>query len=378
MKPVLMICFGTRAEALKLAPVINQLKGQYSVQMELLICSTGHHQDLLVPSLKQFDISPDIDLKAIKYPTNLSDLTAEIIRGVSYTIKQVNPSALAVLGDTTSCFGAALAAFYNRVPVLHLEAGLRSYDRFEPFPEEINRRFITQIASYHFATHEVAKANLLREGVLEKNIFVAGNTLWDTFTETWKRSQSVQLPFDIDDTKQIILVTLHRRENIPHGIHSSCKALGQIVQHNNNTVVYFILHPNPKIKNIVTDLLGYTERVNLLPALPHDMFLALMERADVVLTDSGGVSEEAGFLGIPTLILRRATERQHLIQIGIAQLIGTSTDSILEYTLETLSNLDSTTRHQRAVKPAKSPSKLLAEHIANEIMPNTLVKIAEQ
>lgn len=369
MAPSIMISFGTRSEAIKLAPLILYLKEKIPKQVETFVCSTGQHRDLLVPVLKLFDIAPDVDLNVIDRVSDLPSMTVEIVTGVSSVISKVNPTIVLVQGDTASSLGSALAAFYNRVPVCHLEAGLRSYRFYEPFPEELNRRLISQLASYHLTPHEAARSALLREGIDSSTIYVVGNILEDAFAMARARSTSPNLPVNREPGQQMLLVTQHRRENIEHGVYNTCEAIKQILAAASNLAVYFIVYPNPRIRNIVFRLLDGVKHVHLLEPLSYDVFLALLEKVDIVLTDSGAVCEEAAFLGVPTLMLRRATERQYLVDEGFAELIGTSVDMITERTLELLSKTDVYEPKRKAFHLEGGVSRFVAHLLLETILP---------
>ncbi len=372
MTPKLMISFGTRPEAIKLAPLITHLEESMPKSFRLFVCSTGQHRDLLAPVLRLFNVVPDVDLNVFGHSSGLASMTAEIVAGVADAIGEVDPTLVLVQGDTASSFGAALAAFYNRVPVCHLEAGLRSYERCEPFPEEMNRRLIAQLASYHLAPHEAAEAALIQEGVDRSTIWIVGNILEDAFRMARTRVPSIDLPVSCEHHQRMLLVTQHRRENIEGGIRNTCEAIKQLVAVTSDLVVCFIVYPSPIIQNVVSTLLDGIERVHLLEPLPYDVFLGLLERSHVVLTDSGGVCEEAAFLGVPALMLRRATERQHLVEEGCAELVGTSVDSISDRTLNLLARLGTSRRYRKIARPEGGVSRLVSHLLVEAILPHAM------
>ncbi|MEE2745805.1 MAG: UDP-N-acetylglucosamine 2-epimerase (non-hydrolyzing) [Pseudomonadota bacterium] len=326
--------FGTRPEAIKMAPVINALDAdQY---FDSLVCITGQHREMLDDALQLFSITPDFDLDVMKVDQNLTHITTTILEKLGHILNEIKPDRVLVHGDTTTSFAGALSAFYANVPVAHVEAGLRSGNIYSPWPEEMNRKLTDTICDLLFAPTESAKFNLLNSGVLEKNIFVTGNTVIDALLEISERidkERSLQLsaerkfPFITND-KQTILVTGHRRENIGKGMTEICKALIKIAKRNDVNIIYPV-HLNPRVKNYVYEQLNNLENIYLVPPLNYLTFVFLMKNSKLILTDSGGIQEEAPSLGKPVLVMREVTERQEAVDAGTVRLVGTNYKKII-------------------------------------------------
>lgn len=332
----ILTVFGTRPEAVKLAPVLRELEKDRSA-FESVVCVTGQHREMLDQVLQLFDIKPDLDLQLMEQDQQLPDLTATAIRRVSEVVDRVKPDLLVVQGDTTSAMASALAAFYARVPIGHVEAGLRTGNRYSPFPEEINRHLITVLASYHFAPTETAREALLREGVEPSSVLVTGNTVVDALH--W----IVKSPHEGSsgpgrDGRRLILVTAHRREHFGKPFLELCLALRELVERNPEVELVYPVHLNPNVQKPVRKVLANVPRVHLLPPLKYGDFIHLLSQAYLVLTDSGGIQEEAPVLGKPVLVMRRETERPEAVAAGVARLVGPDRHAILEEAEELLNN----------------------------------------
>lgn len=329
MKKVL-VAFGTRPEIIKLAPVISALKEKTNVS----VLHTGQHMDLAEPMLSLFGIKPEASLGIMKEGQGLFGLTAALTIELENYLSKHRPDYVIVQGDTTTAYLTALSAFYEKIPVLHVEAGLRSYNHYNPFPEEINRRLITQIAHYHFAPTRQNKRNLLREGVSENNIVVTGNTVIDAMQMIVRSpqflSQKPEILQKLPADHKLILLTAHRRENHGKTLSDILEAVQEIVDAHQNATVIFPAHPNPEVQKAIQVAGIHHPRFLVSPPFTYLHFLHLLNRADLILTDSGGIQEEASALGKPILVLRNETERQELIDSGLGILAGTSKREIIK------------------------------------------------
>jgi UDP-N-acetylglucosamine 2-epimerase (non-hydrolysing) len=330
------IIFGTRPEAIKLCPLIMEMRRQDSLTSH--VCVTGQHRELLDQVLDLFGIVPDTDLNLMKPNQELSSLTGVALNGINSYLVEQRPDMVVVQGDTTTTFCAALAAYYNQIPVAHVEAGLRTGNTLSPYPEEINRILTSRLANLHFAATEWAKENLLREGVSADSIFVSGNTVIDALYATLEKldTQSIQisgLPAQLmsDSQKSVVLITGHRRESFGAGFRSICGAIRQLALEFKDTSFVYPVHLNPNVKVPVTKLLGNINNVHLIDPLGYPEFVALLDRAKLVMTDSGGIQEEAPALGTPVLVMREITERPEAITAGAAILAGTETEQIVRH-----------------------------------------------
>src|SRR6266566_3320678 len=325
--PVLVV-IGTRPEAIKLAPVVRAARASgFDVQ----VCVTGQHREMLRPVLELFDIAPDHDLDLMTPGQTLSRLTAAALEGTTRVIEKCNPSWVIVQGDTTTALAAALAAFYRGVPVAHVEAGLRTNDKRQPFPEEANRRMVDDLADLHFPPTERARANLLREGHSGATLRVTGNTGIDALRYAISldyeiaRGPLAALPRD----RRIVLVTAHRRESFGDGMVAICRALERLVRETDDIQVVYPVHLNPKVQDPVRARLTDNDRITLLPPLDYMSLIQLMRASTLILTDSGGIQEEAPTLGRPVLVLRDVTERPEAVEAGCARLVGTNESRIV-------------------------------------------------
>jgi UDP-N-acetylglucosamine 2-epimerase (non-hydrolysing) len=334
MSTVLFV-FGTRPEAIKLAPVIDELRRNAAFRVR--VCVTGQHREMLAQVLRLFDIVPDADLDVMKPDQDLATVTAAILAGMSKVLREMRPDVVVVQGDTTSAFAAGLAAFYAGIEVAHVEAGLRSGDDYAPWPEEVNRKLLSIVTRLHFAPTEDARENLLREGTDPARIHVTGNTVIDTLKATISRIDSdaalrARLDADfsfLDDGRRMILVTGHRRENFGAGFESICNALAEIAEEHREVEIVYPVHLNPNVRLPVRRILGESSRVHLIEPVDYVSFVHLMQRSHFILTDSGGVQEEAPTLGKPVLVMRDTTEREEAVRAGNVRLVGTVQESIV-------------------------------------------------
>ncbi len=314
-----------------MAPIIDAIR-TVPDQLRCHVIVTAQHRDMLDQVLGLFGIKPEIDLDLMKPNQELPELSAAVIRGLSKTFADLRPDLVLVQGDTTSTFLAALAAFYQRIPVGHVEAGLRTYDKFQPFPEEMNRLLTTDLADLHFAPTKNAKANLLADGVHEKAIWVTGNTSIDALLSTLSKPEAKtgRMGFDVDPGKRLLLVTAHRRENFGRPIRDICTGLKRLVKKYRDLSILYPVHPNPNIRRPVYAELSGQESITLTDPLDYLPFVMAMQRAYIVLTDSGGLQEEAPTLGKPVLVLREVTERVEAVEMGTVKLVGTDADRIVK------------------------------------------------
>jgi UDP-N-acetylglucosamine 2-epimerase (non-hydrolysing) len=332
-----MVVLGTRPEAIKLAPVILCLRR--SPRWDPSVAATGQHREMLDTALETFDIVPDFDLGIIQDRQTLSDITVRALTALGPLLQSQRPEVVIVQGDTTTTFAGALSAFYEGIPVVHLEAGLRTSNPASPFPEEINRRLTTQLASLHLTPTWSTRANLLREGVPAEHIVVTGNTVIDALF--WVLERSPREPSALvdslgQDERRLLLVTAHRRESWGAKLESVGRALARLAKSEPGLVIVLPLHRNPIVRDAIAPVLASIENVILAEPVPYGTFVRLLARADIVLTDSGGIQEEAPSLGKPVLVMRDATERSDAIEAGTARLVGTTEDAIVDAVQELL------------------------------------------
>lgn len=326
----LLITFGTRPEALKLAPLILAAKEDKSI--ETIVCATGQHREIVEQVNQLFGIVPDHNLEIMQPEQTLHELTARVLVNLSPVIEATRPDWLIVQGDTTTVMAASLLSFYHRIKVGHVEAGLRTEDRFHPFPEEINRRIAGAIADLHFAPTIQAKQNLLKENIPAKNILVTGNTIIDTLQLIAKRRYDLKNSIlkNIPCDKKLIVVTAHRRENFGEPLLAICCAIKELTKIFSDDVHFiYPVHPNPNVHDVVHRELGNNPRITLLPPIDYESLVFLLKHAELVLTDSGGIQEEAPTFGLKVLILREKTERPEGVEAGIAKLVGTNPERII-------------------------------------------------
>jgi UDP-N-acetylglucosamine 2-epimerase (non-hydrolysing) len=343
------VVFGTRPEAIKLAPLIREMKKRDRSQV--LVVTTGQHRELLEQALGVFAIQPDVDFGLMLPEQTLSGLTSRLLPALDRLIVEDRPDVLVVQGDTTSAFVSALAAFYHRVPVAHVEAGLRTDNPVDPFPEEINRRLTSVVTAFHFAPTTRARDRLLAEGISPNQVWVTGNTVVDALLHIRGTEAFRKTPLPVDRARRLLLVTLHRRESWGAALEQMCRAIRRIVERHEDVRVAFPVHLNPAVRDCVMRVLNGIDRVSLLAPLDYLSFLALMDASWLVLTDSGGVQEEAPVLGKPVLVLRETTERLEAVESGVARLVGTRESAITDAVEELLRDPEARDRMARAVSP---------------------------
>lgn len=351
-----MVIFGTRPEAIKMAPVVAELRK--SPKLSVVVCVTAQHRQILDQVLSLFQIVPDYDLDVMRPNQTLDQLTARVLVGVGEVLDEQRPDMVLVHGDTTTTLAASLAAFYRRIPLGHVEAGLRSGSLFAPWPEEMNRRVTTLAATHHFAPTTRSRENLLAEGVAPDTIHVTGNTVIDALLSTRQRLSALpekqqefaaRFPF-LTGERRMILVTGHRRENFGAGFESICSALARIAREHDVQVVYPV-HPNPNVRQPVELLLSGQANVHLIDPQDYEPFVFLMEKSHLIITDSGGVQEEAPSLGKPVLVMRDTTERPEAVSAGTVILVGTDADK----TFHEASRLLTDDAHYRAMAMSINP-----------------------
>lgn len=327
-EPTVALVFGTRPEAIKLAPIYQELKRR---NRPVQVIVTAQHRGLLDQMLAVFEMTADVDLNIMQEGQTLAQITSRALTGLQETFARLRPDIVMVQGDTTTVLGGALAAFYERIPVAHVEAGLRTQDKLSPFPEEINRRLTDVISDVYFAATRRARHNLLGEGVPPSAVYVTGNPVVDALRTVVERHPALpeQLGWIEALEGRLILVTAHRRENLGVPFSRICQALQEIVERHRDVTVVWPLHPNPLVTKSAHELLDGVERVVLTEPLDYLSFVPLMAHADLVITDSGGVQEEAPALGVPALVTRDTTERPEGIDAGVAKLVGTETEVIV-------------------------------------------------
>ncbi len=352
----ILLVFGTRPEGIKMAPLVENIKK--NVNLDIKVCVTAQHREMLDQVLKLFNIIPDYDLNLMRHNQSLSELTCNIIKGMEKVYEDFKPDWVMVHGDTSTTIGASLAAYYKKIKIAHVEAGLRTNNIYSPWPEEANRQLTSKLANLHFAPTEQARQNLITEGVDHKAITITGNTVIDALLtvsrkldENHELAQKLGEKFSyLDNEKKTILVTGHRRENLGEGFESICHALYKIALEPNVQVVYPV-HLNPKVQEPVTRILGKSKNVHLLTPLDYLPFVYLMKRSHLVLTDSGGIQEEAPSLGRPVLLMRDTTERPEAVLAGTVRLVGTNTESIVKNVMELLNDKSKYKKMSRAHNP---------------------------
>ncbi|WP_299452783.1 UDP-N-acetylglucosamine 2-epimerase (non-hydrolyzing) [uncultured Pigmentiphaga sp.] len=336
--------FGTRPEAIKMAPLVQALAKDK--RFESKVCVTGQHREMLDQVLDLFAIKPDYDLNIMKAGQDLTDVSTAILQGMRHVLADFRPDLVLVHGDTATTLAVSLSAYYHQIPVAHVEAGLRTGNLYSPWPEEGNRKLTGALAKYHFAPTEASKQNLLREGVDEKSIFITGNTVIDALLQVvdrLKQSEKLQKSFDkqfdfLNRYSRLILVTGHRRESFGGGFERICQALAQIAREFTDTGIVYPVHLNPNVREPVNRLLSSISNVHLIEPLEYLPFVYLMHRSTLILTDSGGIQEEAPSLGKPVLVMRNTTERPEAVKAGTVRLVGTCTKNIVRHTRELLTD----------------------------------------
>ena len=347
----LMTVFGTRPEAIKMCPLVLEMH-KYPEYIEPIVAVTAQHREMLDQVLELFNIKPDYDLNIMASGQTLYDITTRALNGLKEVIEDAKPDMVLVHGDTTTTFAGALAAFYAQVPVGHVEAGLRTGNKYSPYPEEMNRKLTGSIADMHFAPTSTSKENLLKENVNPEAIMVTGNTVIDALQTTVKANYEFA---DAEFNKifargnRLILMTTHRRENLGEPMRNVYKALRKVLETHADVEAIFPVHKNPKVREIVQEELGGLERVHLIEPMDYEPFANLMDKVDIVLTDSGGIQEEAPALGKPVLVLRDTTERPEAVDAGTVKLVGTGYEDVLR---ETNLLLDDPAHYQKMAEAA--------------------------
>lgn len=367
MKKVMLV-FGTRPEAIKMAPLVKEF--QRNNNFETQVCVTGQHRQMLDQVLELFKIKPNYDLNIMKAGQDLYDVTSQVIIGMREILKTAKPDIVLVHGDTTTSTATALAAFYQQIPVAHVEAGLRTHNIYSPWPEEMNRQITGRIATYHFSPTELSKSNLLKENINSKNIIITGNTVIDALfyvTEKIKTDNTlsenlyrnlVQCGYDtnrLKDGRKLILITGHRRENFGDGFINMCKAIKSLAQKYSNVDFVYPMHLNPNVRKPIHEVFdeNLLELSNMffIEPLEYFDFIYLMEKATIILTDSGGIQEEAPSLGKPVLVMRDTTERPEAVEAGTVKLVGTNYDTIINSVSELLENEESYLQMSQSTNP---------------------------
>ena len=363
----MMLVFGTRPEAIKMAPLVKEFQ-KYPEKFKTIVCVTGQHREMLDQVLRIFDIQPDYDLNIMKQGQDLYDVTAKVLIGMRDVLKETQPDIVLVHGDTTTSTAAALAAFYQQIPVGHIEAGLRTHNIYSPWPEEVNRQITGRIATYHFAPTSLSKDNLLQEGVAGEQIIVTGNTVIDALYMVVEKIKndgilSCELEkvlkasgYDISrlsDGKKLVLITGHRRENFGDGFISMCKAIKSLSEKYPEVDFVYPMHLNPNVRKPIHEVFGESQRANLffIEPLEYLSFVYLMEKSAIVLTDSGGIQEEAPGLGKPVLVMRDTTERPEALEAGTVKLVGTDYDKIVNEVSGLLDSQEYYEKMSKAINP---------------------------
>lgn len=344
-----MPILGTRPEAIKMAPVIHALSADE--RFDVVITVTAQHREMLDPFLRFFDLTPRHDLNLMQQGQTLADITSRAVSGLDEVLRAERPDVVLVQGDTTTAFVGALVAYYHQIPCGHIEAGLRTGDKFAPFPEEMNRKLIAALADLHFTPTKLAKQNLLKEGVNEQNIFVTGNPVVDALLWTLRRLNSSSASPLSQGKSRLLLVTAHRRENWGKPMEQICRALKRIADLFPDTCILFPMHKNPVVRDVATRIMGNHPRILLCEPPDYFEFVKLMRDAYLIVTDSGGVQEEAPTLGKPVLVLRDKTERPEAVEAGVVKVIGTDEERIVAEVAHLLTDHEAYRAMQRPVNP---------------------------
>ncbi|MCR4943367.1 MAG: UDP-N-acetylglucosamine 2-epimerase (non-hydrolyzing) [Clostridium sp.] len=352
LKKKIITIFGTRPEAIKMAPLVKELEKREEIESK--VCVTAQHRQMLDQVLEYFDIKPDYDLNIMKSKQSLTGITNRVLEGLEEVFREEKPDMILVHGDTTTTFAGALAAFYQQIKVGHVEAGLRTFDKYFPYPEEMNRKLTGALADLHFSPTKGSKENLLREGVNEDIIYITGNTVIDAMLHTVKENyifEHDELNKIDYENKKVIMITAHRRENWGEGIENICAALNRIVEENEDVELVYLVHLNPIVKDVVFERLGGNERIHLLPPQDTQETHNLMNKCFMVMTDSGGLQEEAPHLGKPVLVLRDVTERPEAVKYGTVKLVGTDVEKIVSEANKLINDKESYEAMSKAVNP---------------------------
>ncbi|MDD4681529.1 MAG: UDP-N-acetylglucosamine 2-epimerase (non-hydrolyzing) [Clostridia bacterium] len=344
--------FGTRPEAIKMAPLVRQLEKEENLRS--IVCVTAQHREMLDQVLDLFELKPDYDLNVMKPGQTVSQISTNVLLGMEQVLQEVKPDLVLVHGDTTTTFASALAAFYQKIPVGHVEAGLRTYDKYSPYPEEMNRILTGHIAEYHFAPTERNRQNLLAEGVINERIFITGNTVIDALLtvagKPFEFREEVLSNIDFS-ANRIITVTCHRRENLGENMIGIFNAIKDIVREFEDVEVVYPVHLNPKVRSVADEVLGGIKRIHLIEPLQYQPFVNLMAKSHFIITDSGGMQEEAPSLGKPVLVVRRETERPEAVEAGTVKLAGVERENIYSMAKGLLSDPSSYDNMAKAINP---------------------------
>ena len=379
-----MLVFGTRPEAIKMAPLVKEFQ-KYSVEFQTIVCVTGEHREMLDQVLRIFEIQPDYDLNIMKQGQDLYDVTARVLTGMRDVLKKVQPDIVLVHGDTTTSTATALAAFYQQIPVGHIEAGLRTHNIYSPWPEEINRQITGRIATYNFAPTPLSKQNLLQENIKDASIYITGNTVIDAlYMVVDKIRKDKELDLDLElvlkssgydvnrivSGKKLVLITGHRRENFGDGFISMCRAIKTLAEKYSDVDFVYPMHLNPNVRKPIHEVFGEGQLTNLffIEPLEYVSFVYLMEKSTIVLTDSGGIQEEAPGLGKPVLVMRDTTERPEALDAGTVKLVGTNYDKIVSEVSALLDDKKYYDQMSQAVNPygdGKACQRIV-KYISNE------------
>lgn len=344
-----MSIFGTRPEAIKMAPLVKELERRKEI--ESIVCVTAQHREMLDQVLNTFDIKPDYDLNIMKQGQSLADVTTRALVGLEEVIKEVKPDIVLVHGDTTTTFAGALAAFYNQVAIGHVEAGLRTYDKYSPYPEEMNRQMVDRLSDMYFAPTEISKDNLLKENIDESKIYITGNTAIDAMSTTVDENYTHPELDWINAGERMILLTAHRRENLGEPMRHIFRAIKRVVDEFSDIKVIYPIHMNPRVREVANEVFGDADRVKLIEPLEVFDFHNFQNKSYIILTDSGGIQEEAPSLGKPVLVLRDTTERPEGIKAGTLKLVGTDEDVIYEETKKLLLDKKAYEKMSKASNP---------------------------
>jgi len=344
-----MSIFGTRPEAIKMAPLVKELESRKEI--ESIVCVTAQHREMLDQVLETFKIKPDYDLNIMKQGQTLGDVTTRALKGLEEAIKECTPDIVLVHGDTTTTFAGALAAFYNQVAIGHVEAGLRTYDKYSPFPEEMNRQMVDCMTDMYFAPTELSKNNLLKENIKEEKIYITGNTVIDAMSTTVSEDYTHPELKWIENNERMILLTAHRRENLGAPMKRIFKAIRRIVDEFEDVKVIYPIHMNPKVREVAKEIFNNCDKVKLIEPLEVFDFHNYQNKSHIILTDSGGIQEEAPSLGKPVLVLRDTTERPEGIEAGTLKLVGTDEEIIYQETKKLLTNKEEYEKMSKASNP---------------------------
>lgn len=360
-----MTIFGTRPEAIKMAPLVKELQSRKEI--ECIVCVTAQHREMLDQVLETFNIKPDYDLNIMKQGQTLVDITSKVLIGLDEVLKEVQPNIVLVHGDTTTTFAGALAAFYNQIDIGHVEAGLRTYDKYAPYPEEMNRQMVSALADMNFAPTNLSKQNLLNENKKEETIYVTGNTVIDAMKTTVTDNYHHPVLDWVGDSRMLLL-TAHRRENLGEPMRHIFTGIKQIVDEFPDVKVVYPIHLNPKVREIAYEVFGNNDRIKLIEPLEVFDFHNFQNKAYLILSDSGGVQEEAPSLGKPVLVLRNTTERPEGIEAGTLKLVGTDSKVIYEETKKLLTNKEEYDKMAKATNPYGDgfASKYVVDAIINK------------